>query len=74
MLAVSFEEDGYAPRGAVAKLLSKVSGAKATHWHLGAGDLGLDSIGHFDWVKKCAPVVARLAPWIRAAAGVPAQA
>jgi predicted alpha/beta hydrolase len=71
VLAVSFEEDAYAPRGAVAKLLAKVAGAKVTHWHLGARELGLDSIGHFDWVKKSAPVVARLAPWIRAAAGAP---
>jgi predicted alpha/beta hydrolase len=67
VLALSFEEDTYAPRGAAARLLAKARAATVTHWHLGARDLGVESIGHFDWVKQSGPVVGRLAPWMRGA-------
>ncbi len=50
--AYSFSDDSYAPRAAVAELLSYYSEAPRQHEHLRPQDIGVRSIGHLRFFKE----------------------
>ncbi len=50
--AYSFSDDSYAPRAAVAELLSYYSDAPREHEHLRPQDIGVRSIGHLRFFKE----------------------
>ncbi len=64
VLAISFSDDGFAPRTAVERLCAKIPGTQLTHWYVTPQELGLDTLGHVGWVKRCQPVVKRISEWL----------
>jgi predicted alpha/beta hydrolase len=50
--AYSFADDGFAPRRAVTALLDLYAGARKTHRHVAAAQLGLRGIGHFGFFRR----------------------
>ena len=61
ILALSFSDDGYAPRRSVDAILSYFSSAEREHRHLKPHDFGLARIDHFGFFKKRHTVLWRLA-------------
>lgn len=64
VLGISFDHDPFAPHPAMQFLLGKLSAADVTHQQLGDADTGL-RLDHFNWVKQPAPVVERIARWLK---------
>ncbi|MEO8876356.1 MAG: alpha/beta fold hydrolase [Polyangiaceae bacterium] len=62
-LGVSLEEDDYAPRNSVDKLMAMLPNAKLTRVHLERGAVGA-KMNHFRWAKQPRAVVAPIASWI----------
>ncbi len=54
MLALSFDDDGFAPRGSVEWLHAHFERASIEHRHLSAAVLGTPSIGHFGFFRAWA--------------------
>ncbi len=69
LLAVSFSDDPLAPKKAVETICAKLTHACLTHWHFTPQDLGLERLGHVEWVKNSRPLVERITPWLREAVG-----
>jgi len=70
VLAVSFSDDPFAPKKAVENLCSKLTRSRLTHWHFNPQELGLERLGHTEWVKNSGPLVERLDPSLRGALGL----
>ena len=64
VLAISFSDDGFAPKPAADRLCRRMPLAELTRWHLTPGDLGCSSMGHFSWVKKSERLVSMITNWI----------
>ncbi|MBC8071088.1 MAG: alpha/beta fold hydrolase [Deltaproteobacteria bacterium] len=54
MLALSFDDDGFAPLGNVRWLLQRFASASIEHHHLSAAELRTPSIGHFGFFRAWA--------------------
>ncbi|MBI5251438.1 MAG: alpha/beta fold hydrolase [Desulfomonile tiedjei] len=65
VLAISFDDDHFAPERAVRNLCNKMSGTQLTHRHFKPQDIGEQNLGHFLWVKKPAPVIREIEKWMR---------
>jgi predicted alpha/beta hydrolase len=63
VLAISIENDFYAPRPAVDHLCEKMPRAHLTRWHFQPHETKYAD--HFRWVKKPEQVVARIRDWLR---------
>ncbi|MEO7109833.1 MAG: alpha/beta fold hydrolase, partial [Polyangiaceae bacterium] len=63
LLGISFEEDDYAPRIAVDRLLAMLPNAKLTRIHFERGEVG-ENVDHFRWAKQPTVVSNRLSKWI----------
>jgi predicted alpha/beta hydrolase len=64
VLAVSFDDDHFAPERAVRNLCNKMPGADLTHRHLIPKEIGAQEIGHFQWVKNSEPVIGEIEKWL----------
>ncbi len=64
VLAISFDDDFFAPERAVRNLCAKMSEAELTHRHFKPQELGEQQIGHFQWVKKPGPVIREIEKWL----------
>lgn len=64
VLAVSFDDDHFAPERAVRNLCEKMSEAVLTHRHLIPREIGAKEIGHFQWVKNSEPVIGEIEKWL----------
>jgi predicted alpha/beta hydrolase len=62
VLAISFEDDGLAPKRAVQNLCQKIGRAQLTQVELGSND-GEKNIDHFNWLRRPEPVVAEIEDW-----------
>jgi predicted alpha/beta hydrolase len=67
VLCISFAADQLVPPRAVENLLHKLQRSKTTHCHFRSDHPGLESIGHFDWVKRPAVLVETIARWVTSA-------
>ncbi|MDQ3033236.1 MAG: alpha/beta fold hydrolase [Myxococcota bacterium] len=73
VLAWSFSDDDYAPRGSIAELLSWLTSAHVEHRAVRAGDAGLPRIGHFGFFReRSAALWDETADWILARLASPA--
>jgi len=66
VLAISFSDDGFAPKRAADRLCQRMPLAELTRWHLTPRDLGCGSLGHFSWVKRSERLVSMITNWIEA--------
>jgi predicted alpha/beta hydrolase len=73
VLAISLEDDFYAPERAVDHLCEKMPQARLTRWHFQPPPEEARYADHFRWVKKPAAIVARIRGWLQAEAGTPAH-
>jgi len=64
VLSLAFTDDGYAPPGAADVLLGKTPNADVARQALTPGELGLESVGHYSWVKNCGDIVPRVSFWL----------
>jgi len=64
VLAISFSDDGFAPKRAVDGLCHRMPLAQLTRWHLTPEDLKCGSLGHFSWVKQSKRLVSMITDWI----------
>ncbi len=62
VLAISFKDDGLAPKRAVQNLCQKIRGAQLTLVELGSND-GEKNIDHFNWLRKPEPVISKIEEW-----------
>ncbi len=60
LLAVSFEDDLYAPKGAVEHLLAKMSGCEIYRQHLKADQYPKAILDHFSWARKQTEITTRI--------------
>jgi len=64
LLALSFSDDGFAPRRAVDRFCSKMSSCSLTRWHIAPQDFGCDKLGHFWWVNQGEQLAERIFRWL----------
>ena len=64
VLAISFSDDGFAPKPAADRLCQRMPLVELTRWHLTPGDLGCSSLGHFSWVKQSERLVSMISNWV----------
>jgi predicted alpha/beta hydrolase len=64
VLCISFAADRLVPPQAVENLLGKLEQSKTTRCHFRSDHPGLESIGHFDWVKRPAVLVETIGRWL----------
>lgn len=64
VLCISFAEDELVPLRAVENLLGKLQHSTITRSHFRSDHPGLESAGHFDWVKRPSVVVDTIAAWM----------
>ncbi len=64
VLAVSFDDDSFAPKRAVRNLCNKMPEANLTHRHITPKEVGAPEIGHFQWVKNSEPVIGEIEKWL----------
>ncbi|MCP4414350.1 MAG: alpha/beta fold hydrolase [Gammaproteobacteria bacterium] len=60
LLTISFEDDLYAPRGAVEDLLAKMSGCMIYRQHLKADQYPKAILDHFSWARKQTEIISRI--------------
>lgn len=65
VLAISIENDFYAPRPAVEHLCEKMPQARLTRWHFQPQGPDAKYADHFRWAKKPDAVVERIREWLR---------
>lgn len=63
VLAISIEDDDFAPPGAAEQLYGKFHSARLEYATLLPSAFGRPKVGHFSWAKTPAPVVERLQQW-----------
>lgn len=63
LLALSFDDDRFAPKAAMDHLVAKMPRAELTRRHLHPSDAGVPELNHFQWAKRPAPVAELLAAW-----------
>jgi predicted alpha/beta hydrolase len=66
LLAISFDDDRFAPRTAVDHLVAKMPKAELTRRHLLPSEVGAPVLSHFHWAKRPAPVAELIAEWVLA--------
>jgi len=64
LLAVSFDDDRFAPRTAVDHLVAKMPRAELTRRHLRPSEVGVPVLNHFQWAKRPAPVAELITEWV----------
>ena len=64
VLAISFSDDGFAPKPAADRLCQRMPLVDLTRWHLTPRDLGCSSLGHFSWVKQSERLVSMISNWV----------
>jgi predicted alpha/beta hydrolase len=64
VFSLSFTDDGYCPEKAVAHLLGKMKRARVTHRRMRPQDLGLESVGHFDWARRPEQIAPIILEWV----------
>jgi len=64
VLAISFSDDGFAPRRAVDRFCSRMPSSSLTCWHLTPQDFGCKQLGHFRWVYQGEQLAQRMARWL----------
>lgn len=64
VLAVSFDDDSFAPERAVLNLCNKMPEADLIHRHLVPREIGAQEIGHFQWVRSPEPVIGEIEKWL----------
>lgn len=67
-----FGEGGPMPekeKVAVETICAKLTHARLTHRHFTPRDLGLEKLGHVEWVKNSMPPVETITPWLQEALG-----
>ncbi|MBI5569417.1 MAG: alpha/beta fold hydrolase [Desulfomonile tiedjei] len=64
VLAISLEDDWFAPKRAVRNLCKKMERAPLTYCHLLPGDVAAGRIGHFQWVRNAGPVIEEIREWL----------
>ena len=66
VLAISFSDDGFAPKPVADRLCQRMPLAELTRWHLTPEYLGCSSLGHFSWVKQSEHLTSMIKKWIEA--------
>ncbi len=69
VLAFSIEGDIFAPVKAVENICAKLPGSHIRHEHVVAGDYGIRSLNHFNWVYQPEPFIGIIDNWIRGGCG-----
>jgi predicted alpha/beta hydrolase len=64
VLAISFTDDGFAPKRAVDRLCQKMPNICLTRWHLAPVDFGCKKLGHFWWINQGESLVDRISCWL----------
>ncbi|MCP4024525.1 MAG: alpha/beta fold hydrolase [Desulfobacteraceae bacterium] len=64
VVSISFEDDFFAPSGAVRHLYKKMKNANVTHFHLSPGDHNLKNKYHFSWAKTPDFMVSMIMDWM----------
>jgi predicted alpha/beta hydrolase len=64
VLAISFADDGYAPKRAVDRLCQKMPHTSLTRWHFAPEDFGCKKLGHFWWINQSEPLTERISRWL----------
>ena len=64
VLAITVDEDDYAPPGTVDHLLGKLGAAPVVREHYTAAQAG-EPVDHFRWVRASAPLAARIAAFTK---------
>jgi predicted alpha/beta hydrolase len=64
VLAVSFDDDSFAPKRAVLNLCNKMPEAHLIHRHLVPQEVGAPEIGHFQWIRSPEPVIGEIEKWM----------
>jgi predicted alpha/beta hydrolase len=65
LLAISFDDDRFAPRTAVDHLAAKMPRAELTRRHLSPAEVGVPMLSHFQWAKRPAPIAELISQWVR---------
>lgn len=65
LLAISFSDDGFAPRRAVDRYCQKMPAVSLTRWHIAPEDLDRDTLGHLWWVNESETLAKRITRWVR---------
>ena len=64
VLAISFTDDGFAPKRAVDRLCQKMPNIGLTRWHLAPVNFGCKKIGHFLWINQSESLADRISRWL----------
>lgn len=64
VLAISFSDDGFAPKRAVDRLCQKMPNICLARWHLAPEDIGCNKLGHFWWMNQREPLADRVSRWL----------
>lgn len=65
VLAINYEDDKFAPYGAVSRLVDKFGNQPVSRLTMTGQDLGTQKADHFNWVKHPDKVVSETALWLR---------
>jgi len=68
IFAMSFDGDRYSPHCSMQSLLDKFPIAPKHHVKISALELGVEKLGHFNWVKNGDKLVPKIADWAHAIA------
>lgn len=66
LLAISFDDDRFAPRACMDHLVSKMPRVELTRRHLSPTEVGVSALNHFQWARQPTPVAELIADWVRA--------
>ena len=64
VLAISFTDDGFAPKRAIDRLYSKMTHIDLTRWHITPQEMGCDELGHFWWVNQSDRLAGMISNWL----------
>ena len=64
LLAISFSDDGFAPKLAVDRYCQRMPGVSLTRWHIAPEDLDRETLGHLWWVNGSETLAKRIARWL----------
>lgn len=64
VLAISFTDDDFAPKGAVDHLCQKMPNVSLTRWQLAPENFDCKRLGHLWWINQSEPLAYRLSRWL----------
>ena len=64
VLAISFTDDGFAPKRAADRFCQKMSNISLTRWHLDPVNFDCKKLGHFWWINQSESLADRISRWL----------